>query len=99
VKWFTLLAGSSSRDFRNAAIANDALENFGPHRCSLQSVVTPFFLIVTKRTLWRAKTARRGGRILFWPRSTGLVVALEEFFGRIQIFSDELTLARYRQNA
>jgi hypothetical protein len=31
--------------------------------------------------------------------TTGLVVALEEFFGRVQIFGDELTLARYCQNA
>jgi hypothetical protein len=27
VKWFTFLAKSSSRDFQNAAIARDALEN------------------------------------------------------------------------
>ena len=31
--------------------------------------------------------------------TTGLVVALEEFFGRVRIFSDELTLARYCQKA
>ena len=29
MKWFTFLAKSSSRDFQNAAIAKDALENLG----------------------------------------------------------------------
>jgi hypothetical protein len=28
---------------------------------------------------------------------TGLIIALEEFFGRVQIFGDELTLAKYCQ--
>jgi hypothetical protein len=28
---------------------------------------------------------------------TALIIALEEFFGRVQIFSDELTLAKYCQ--
>jgi hypothetical protein len=28
---------------------------------------------------------------------TGLIIALEEFFGRVQIFGDTLTLAKYCQ--
>jgi hypothetical protein len=28
---------------------------------------------------------------------TGLIIALEEFFGRVQIFGDRLTLAKYCQ--
>jgi hypothetical protein len=43
-----------------------------------------------------ANEGNREGRILFWPPS---IDWLEESFGGAQIFSDELTLARYCQKA
>jgi hypothetical protein len=65
------------RDFRNAAIATDALENLGridvafvwPAQGGLQYRVTPSFPIVTKELCDEPNHARRGGRILFGPRS------------------------------
>jgi hypothetical protein len=108
VKWFTLLARSSSRDFRNAAIARDALENFGPHRCYLRlasagRATVQCDTVVPDRDEKDFVTSQdlldvRADPLLA-TLTTGLVAALEESFCRVQIFSDERTLARYCQKA